>query len=315
VHLVGFMLFAIDKAESLALLASAVAGLAVAGLTQAIVGLLSVPRVDQTQVSVFEYQRRLRLREGSQVYRWFEPFIDPLAVREGGARPEALARLKRNLALCGVTLPWKPEEYLAAKKIEACLVGLMAFATVLGLGMGAVTGVVLGLGFGFIYVWMVKRQVASRAEAYLKVIRGRLPFVLDLLSLTMEAGASFLESLSIVVKENEKHPLGQQLAEVLRDISVGRTRREALEALQLRLGDEDISEIVFAIIKGEELGTPLSQILHHQADQMRLKRSQWAEKAAGEAQVNIVFPGLIVMIACLVVVVAPFILGALFTPR
>ena len=67
---------------------------------------------------------------------------------------------------------------------------------------------------------------------------------------------------------------------------------------------------MFAINKGEELGTPLSAILREQAEQMRLKRSQRGEKAAAEAEVNIVFPGMVLMIACLLIVIAPIILPA-----
>jgi hypothetical protein len=44
---------------------------------------------------------------------------------------------------------------------------------------------------------------------------------------------------------------------------------------------------------------------------MRLKRSQWAEKAAAHAQVKIVFPGVLVMVACLLVVMAPIMLPAI----
>jgi len=95
---------------------------------------------------------------------------------------------------------------------------------------------------------------------------------------------------------------------VLRQISLGRPRNETLQALDERLQDDDVSEMVFAINKGEELGTPLSAILREQAEQMRLKRSQRGEKAAAEAQVNIVFPGMVVMIACLLVVIAPILL-------
>jgi hypothetical protein len=43
---------------------------------------------------------------------------------------------------------------------------------------------------------------------------------------------------------------------------------------------------------------------------MRLKRSQRGEKAAGEAEVNILFPGMILMIACLLVVITPIVLPA-----
>jgi tight adherence protein C len=45
---------------------------------------------------------------------------------------------------------------------------------------------------------------------------------------------------------------------------------------------------------------------------MRLRRAQWGEKAAAEAEVQIVFPGMLVMLACLIVVVAPMVLPAAF---
>jgi tight adherence protein C len=297
--------------EDLMLYGSIATGVAVASLVWVVLGLLSVPRA-AGELGVFEFKRRIRLREGSQLYRWFEPWIDPLARQLGGGAPAPLAQLRRNLSLAGNPLPWKPEEFLAAKYVEGMLVGVAALFVTIALTMSPVTGLLVGGCIAAAYVPLVRRQVQKRADARLKLIRRRLPFVMDLTALTMEAGASFLESLAIVVRENEKHPLGEQLAEVLRDISVGRTRREALEALQQRLSDEDVSEIVFAIIKGEELGTPLGQILRNQADQMRLKRSQWAEKAAAEAQVSIVFPGMVIMVACLLVVAAPFVLSAMY---
>jgi tight adherence protein C len=301
--------------DSLALWASLAMGLSVAGFAWVSIHLLSFPRRDKGELGIFEHQRRTLLREGSQTYRWFEPLLDYLAARRAASDQASLALLRRNLRLGGETLPWKPEEYLAGRLVEAALTGLIAAALGLVYSRSAVVGLGVGLGAGLIYVWAAVRHAHGRGQKQLKTIRRRLPFALDLMALTMEAGASFLESLDIVVKENASHPLGRQLAEVLGDIAVGRTRREALEALQQRLSDEDVTEIVFAVIKGEELGTPLSQILRSQADQMRLKRSQWAEKAAAEAQVSIVFPGLVVMVACLIIVAAPFVLGALSTPR
>jgi tight adherence protein C len=153
----------------------------------------------------------------------------------------------------------------------------------------------------------------DRANRRLARIRTRLPFAVDLIALTMEAGGGFQECLKTAVVENGEHPLTEELSEVLRQISLGRPRQEALKALQERLQDDDINELVFAINKGEELGTPLSTILRDQAEQMRLKRSQRGEKAAAEAQVNIVFPGMVVMIACLLVVIAPIVLPAVLS--
>ncbi len=306
------VLFAMTDVHSLAFYGSATLGVAVAALAGGVLGLFSRPRLGLADVGVFEFQRRALLREGSSLYRWFEHSVDWLAAHYRQEKPESLAILKRNIYLAGIRLPWKPEEYLAVKFVETIAVALGTLLFVWALSLSFLTAFLCALVVGFAYLPLVKRQVRTKAELYLHTLRRRLPFVIDLTALTMEAGASFLESITIAVKENENHPIGKQFAEVLRDISTGRTRREALEALQERLGDENITEIVTAIIKGEELGTPLSKILRSQVDQIRLKRSQWAEKAAAEAQVNIVFPGMIVMISCLIIVVAPFVLGPIF---
>ena len=149
----------------------------------------------------------------------------------------------------------------------------------------------------------------DRARNGCRAIRIRLPFAVDLIALTMEAGGGFQECLAngrrsktATIRSPRNSP---KCCGKFRSAGRG---NEALQALQERLQDEDINELVFAINKGEELGTPLSAILRDQAEQMRLKRSQRGEKAAAEAQVNIVFPGMVVMIACLLVVIAPIVL-------
>src|SRR5262249_12942364 len=147
-----------------------------------------------------------------------------------------------------------------------------------------------------------------------KRVLERLPFALDLMALMMEAGGNFPECLAAAVQENANHPLGEEFGEVLREINLGRTRKEALEGLKERLRDDDVSELVFALVKGDELGTPLAQTLRTQATQMLLKRSQTVEKEAAEAQVMIVFPGMVIMVACLLIIIAPFLLQAVYTP-
>ena len=94
-------------------------------------------------------------------------------------------------------------------------------------------------------------------------------------------------------------------------VRVLRGREEALLAFQERMNDPNVDELVFAINKGEELGTPLSRILRDQAAQMQVKRAQWGEMAAADAEVKIIFPGILTMVACLLVIVATFVLPAL----
>src|SRR5437868_4004133 len=94
--------------EDLMLYGSIATGVAVFGLCWVVLALLSVPRA-AGELGVFEFKRRVLLRERSQLYRWFEPWIDPLARQLGGGAPAPLTQLRRNLSLAGNPLPWKPE--------------------------------------------------------------------------------------------------------------------------------------------------------------------------------------------------------------
>lgn len=247
------------------------------------------------------------MRSRSAIYRWCEPLLEEIASWAERRLSVKWDRLQRNLGVAQEKLPWHAKEFLAAKIVESSLIGATLFLLVALMGSYA-AGAFLALLTAVCYAGLSLRTVADRAKRRLRL---RLPFAVDLIALMMEAGASFQESLRVVVDENSGHPLGEEFGEVLRQIALGRTRAEALRALQKRLNDPDVSELVFAINKGEELSTPLSAILRDQADQMRPKRSQWGEKAAGEAEVQLVFPGMVVMVACLLVVLAPIILPAI----
>jgi tight adherence protein C len=254
----------------------------------------------------FELARRAELRKGSSIYRWFEPLVEEVARLMESQSPKRRELLRRQLLISEEALPWTPTDFLATKTIEGVLAGLGLFLLCAIAGQWLL-GLFLGGGVALGYQELARSSVASRAHKRLQRIRLRLPYAVDLICLMMEAGGGFQESLHTVVRENKGHPLGDELNEVVLQVAAGRTRHEALRSFQDRMCDDDVSELVFAINKGEELGTPLSVTLRNQAEQMRLKRSQWGEKAAGEAQVKIVFPGMVIMIACLLVIVTPLV--------
>lgn len=288
--------------------ASLCLGLACGGFSYALLSVISARRSTSTAGWSFEGQRRQTLREHDAAYRWFEPLIDDLAARAAAWNPARLDKIRHDLTAADERLPWQPEEVIAVKLLESVMASLVCA----GLG-GYLAGVPGAIGLGVIGAWgwqeLRIKQIGDRARARMHALKKRLPYAVDLMALMMEAGATFLESVRTVVRENQRHPLGEELGKVLRELELGRTRREALEAFEARIADDDVSELTFAIIKGEEFGTPLSHIFRSQADQMRLKRSQWAEKAAADAQVKIVFPGMIVMTACLLIILAPFLLS------
>jgi len=142
-------------------------------------------------------------------------------------------------------------------------------------------------------------------------MKRRMPFLLDLLTLLMEAGSTFLNALAEAVEEFQGHPVAEEFGRVLADMRMGKTRAEAFEAMRDRLDDDEITSIVGSILQGESLGTPLAQVFRTQADVLRIKRSQRAEALAGEAGVNMLLPGILVMIATVVIIVGPFLMNYL----
>lgn len=299
-----------ERAQLL-LMASGAAGLAAGTLAVLVQRSAMRSRVTSAASWEFEPARRIKLADGNSTYRWFEPLVDELAAMQRGRAPEQLEKIRRNLASLDSSLPWKPEEYLAAKQLESAIGGLFGF--VLGYVVG---GLMLGLVFGVLVVFVLLRMavhdLAEKAKKRTAGVKRRLPFAIDLLALMLEAGGGLLESLKTLTADLRGHPLGGELDTLTEEIRLGRSMHESLVRFQQRVPDEDVAELVFSINKGEEFGTPLAQTFRIQADQMRLKRSQWAEKAAGAAQVAIVMPGMIIMIACLLIIGAPFVLSALY---
>ena len=257
----------------------------------------------------YETERRQQMRAHNWVYRTFEQRIASLATMLDPRLDSADNRLTRAIRTDPQVRRWTSREFLATKIVEGLLVGAAVFLLVSVTGVWQLA-VLCGAGLALGYPFLCRQSLLRQSDARLQRQRVRLPFVIDQIALMMQAGAGFEESLRSIASEDPEHPLTEELQIVLGDITAGRTRRDALGDLKERIPDREFGELFFSIIKGEELGTPLSTILSEQADQMRIKRSQWGEKAAAEAEVQIVFPGMLVMIACLVVVLGPIMLPA-----
>jgi len=295
------------------LVGSVVAGLAVSYFAWVLLSIIASPRVVDPKLGRFEEARRAELRKASWTYRTFEPWIDEIARRLKGRHPALEDKLQQDL-LAAETASWRPAEYMAVWQVQAVLAGT-AMAVLGWLFAGVIGALLFWAATFYLYRAMAARAIRTRAGRRRRTIKRLLAGAIDLLALMMEVGGGFHEGLIAVAKRSQGTVLGNELSKVLADIEAGRPRKDALQTLADRISDEDVNEVVFAVVQGEELGTPLATILRNQADQMRQKRSQWAEKASGEAQVTIVFPAMVIMLACLIIVAAPFILTAMFSPQ
>jgi len=93
---------------------------------------------------------------------------------------------------------------------------------------------------------------------------------------------------------------------MLRDVAMGKMRREAMTELEQRIGVEELTTFINSIIQAEQLGVGVAQVLRVQSDQLRTKRRQRAEKAAHEAPIKMLFPlVLFIFPAFLLVILGP----------
>lgn len=207
--------------------------------------------------------------------------------------------VRRKIISAGFDGIISPQEFLATKVLMPLAVGPVLIL-ILGFAFNAVPG-----GFG---EFLQKRQLIfyllvvallyihpvswlnGAVKARHRSIERAMPFVLDLLTLSVEAGLDFGAALKRIVERREVDPLGEELIRALREMQVGRTRREALKEMAVRVDHPDMSSWVNALIQADELGVSIGNILRIQADQIRIRRFQRAEKMGNEAPVKLLFP-------------------------
>lgn len=192
------------------------------------------------------------------------------------------------------------DELLAMRVLLPAVVGPFWCAIVI-FGLGSIPGrlgasldknqlvfCVMGLLVLHLYpVTWLRRVLQARHVS----LQRSLPFVLDLLTLSVEAGMDFMTALQRTVQQQRVlSPLGEELLRVIRQIQLGKTRKQALQSMITRVSHPDITAVFSSLIQADELGVSIGSILRIQSNQVRSKRFDRAEKMANEAPVKMLFP-------------------------
>jgi tight adherence protein C len=151
------------------------------------------------------------------------------------------------------------------------------------------------------------RLIASRQER----IRRGVPDALDLLVVCVEAGVSLDAAILRVSRDLDglHKDLCFELAQVVRRIGAGIPRDRALQQLPVRTGVEELRTLVASMIQSERLGSSISRVLRINAETLRVRRRQLAEKKAAEASLKMMIPiALFQLPALLIIIVGPAIL-------
>ena len=226
--------------------------------------------------------------------RFLRPAIERLGNMLSRSTPQkARQDLDNRLELAGRPGNLTPADFGAIRLVSAAIMAAV------GLGIGLLLGtpiyLVISLAIGavlgyYLPVLWLKQKVDARRAA----IQKGLPDAMDLLVIAVDAGLGFDAALARVT-DKYKNALSDMFAKVLREVSLGRPRLEAMDEMGRSSGVDDLHNFIQAIIQSEQFGTGIGKILRIQADEMRRKRRQRAQEKAAQATLKMMLP----MVGCI----------------
>jgi len=178
--------------------------------------------------------------------------------------------------------------------------GLMVIVA-MGSGIGMMQLGILG-GLAFLGFYIPFHIVTSRARQRQHAIIKSLADAFDLITTCVEAGLGLDAALSRVAEKVEG-PFAQELSRSLRDIALGKARKDALKELGERTQVPDLIQFTNAVVQAETMGSSVGTVLRVQADQLRVKRRQRAEEQAYKAPVKMLFPLVLCIFPTLFIVI------------
>ena len=243
-----------------------------------------------------------------------ERAIQPVQQRllEFGKRfsPDGYAeKVRGRLQASGNTSHAAVDRFIAVKVIGAACVPLVIILVFGVLKMGGM-GALMVAGFLSAVCVMgpdiiLNRRVEERQHA----IKTKLPDVLDLLVISVEAGLGFEQALDRTV-QSVPGPLTQEFARMLGEVRAGSSRAQAMRAMEKRTDVPELRSFVLAILQADTFGVSIGRVLRAQADEMRIKRRQMAQEKAQKAPVKMMIPMVFcVFPALFVVVIGPAIIN------
>ena len=252
------------------------------------------------------------------IFRLLLPFVSNLSrLVSRPAFAAARTSADRMIVASGLEGLLSGAEFIALKFLVPAVCGT-AFALVV-LALGALdpgsflsgNGLLL-IAFGFLsfYAYPLLWLKGTLRKRHFAIMRA-LPFVLDLLTLSVEAGMDFMSALQRNCDRRRLDPLNEELIRMTREIQMGTARRVALRNMAERVRQPDLKAVSFALIQADELGVPIGPILRIQSEQLRARRFDRAERLANEAPVKMLGPLLLCIFpAVLIVLLAPILLEA-----
>ena len=220
------------------------------------------------------------------------------------------ARQLRN-DLIAAALPLEVAEIRGLQGFSGAALGaiacLLTFICSLNWAYALLAGLFFAvLGWYYPFSW-VARVAFQRKEKMSK----SMPYAIDLITVAMEAGQDFGASVRNLVNDGPHGPLRDEFGVTLRQVELGKSRVDALKAMADRIQIDEFRSLVTSVVQSSEMGASISSTLKIQAQEIRRRRFQRAERKAARAPSLMLIPtALFILPSVFIIIFVPIVIRA-----
>jgi len=236
----------------------------------------------------------------SPIYRGLVPRMQQIKM------PRWRNEMKRKFIAAGVDDQFDPDEFMGLKFVSSILFLVLTFAFVVQLGKEMnLLYISLSLLVGFYAPDFAIYDITARRK---KAILRQLPDMMDLMTLSVEAGLDFMAAIGRVVAYAKDGPLKEEFNQMLKELQLGVVRSDALRNLADRVQLSELSSFATILIQADQMGSSIGPVLRSQSDLLRMMRFQRAEREGAKAAQKLLIPLIVCILpSVFIVIVGPMI--------
>jgi tight adherence protein C len=250
--------------------------------------------------------------------RVFKPLLENLGKTFMRLAPnEFVSNMERRIEMAGRPNDWGVKNWIGL--MASLTIGMPVFILIIyiELRIDLKSIIMVALAAALIGILFPNMTLSGKIKKRQTEVMKTLPDIMDLITVSVEAGLTFDAALSKVV---EKMPgtLAKEFAVVIQEVKVGKSKKDALYQMADRIGVQDFRSFVGAVIQADQLGVSLGRVLRIQSDQIRQNRKQQIQQKAMKAPIKMLIPMVVFIFPTIfIVILGPVVINLidLFTKK
>jgi tight adherence protein C len=197
--------------------------------------------------------------------------------------------VRKKMTYAGDASPDAVDRFLAVRVITIVLVPICIILSLIYVPLEGTARLGFLLLITLVLVLGPDASLNRKVEARQYEIQRKLPDILDLLTISVEAGLGFEQALDRTVAA-VPGPLSDEFSRMLGEVRAGASRSQAMRSMEQRSNVPELRSFVLAILQADTFGVSIGRVLRAQADEMRIRRRQLAQEKAQKAPVKMLIP-------------------------